>query len=117
MVIPQEQLAFSAIAPVAPLVVASPVLDEPYKLGRASVEYHDAHAILAKASGVMSEYDFTLNLSNGCRFGCTCYAILFSTTPKRTRLPGRLSKSCQRIDSLLKQRIKARMTPELNDLS
>lgn len=29
MVIPQEQLAFSAIDPVAPLVVAPPVLDGP----------------------------------------------------------------------------------------
>ena len=36
-------------------------------------------SILTRATGFMSEYDFTLNPYSGCAFGCTyCYAAFFS---------------------------------------
>jgi len=51
----------------------------PGRAGSAAVFYENARAILTRAGGFLSEYDFTLNPYNGCSFGCTyCYAAFFS---------------------------------------
>ena len=54
-------------------------------LGRSEVTRAHAGQILTKATGFMSEYDFTLNPYSGCGFGCTyCYAAFFARdTDKR----------------------------------
>jgi DNA repair photolyase len=54
-------------------------LARPIHFGQASIEYKPANAILTRATGFMSEYDYTLNPYAGCAFGCTyCYAAFFS---------------------------------------
>ncbi|MCY4580810.1 MAG: radical SAM protein [Chloroflexi bacterium] len=51
----------------------------PDQIGKTEVGYREVKAILNKASGFLSEYDFSLNPYAGCSFGCTyCYAIRFS---------------------------------------
>lgn len=51
----------------------------PIRVGGTRVSYADASQILTKATGFMSEYDFTLNPYAGCGFGCTyCYAAFFA---------------------------------------
>ena len=62
-----------------------PVLpDRPIQLGQAVVEYSPVRDILTRASGFMSEYDYTLNPYSGCSFGCTyCYAAFFSMSREK----------------------------------
>jgi DNA repair photolyase len=51
----------------------------PAKLGHAEITYVATRSILTRASGFMSDYDFTLNPYGGCSFGCTyCYAAFFA---------------------------------------
>ena len=51
----------------------------PDTAGTAEVDYSAATQVLTKATGFMSEYDFTLNPYSGCGFGCTyCYAAFFA---------------------------------------
>ena len=94
--------------PVAPPVIDVPkkfVLDAPDRLGRTSVEYHDARAILTRGSRFMSEYDFTLNPYSGCGFGCTyCYAAFFYTSKKERDSWGDWVKVKQNAINLLAKR-------------
>ena len=52
--------------------------DLPTSIGHAKLEYYEPREILTRATGFMSEYDFTLNPYSGCSFGCNyCYAAFF----------------------------------------
>jgi len=58
--------------------------DKPVRIGHADIAYRPTQTILTKATGFMSDYDFTLNPYSGCSFGCTyCYAAFFSRSPER----------------------------------
>jgi DNA repair photolyase len=58
--------------------------DKPVRIGHADVAYRSTQSILTKATGFMSDYDFTLNPYSGCSFGCSyCYAAFFSRSPER----------------------------------
>jgi DNA repair photolyase len=62
----------------------------PTQLGHASVGYKSTPSILTKASGFMSDYDFTLNPYAGCTFGCTyCYAAFFTRDVAKQETWGR----------------------------
>lgn len=51
------------------------------RVGGAGVAYAPARSVLTKATGFMSEYDFTLNPYSGCSFGCSyCYAAFFGAS-------------------------------------
>ncbi len=76
MTIPSDQQSF---LPLFGTPDTKPQPSRPTRLGRASIEYKPARAILTRATGFMDEYDFTLNPYSGCAFGCTyCYAAFFS---------------------------------------
>lgn len=48
-----------------------------------TVNFIDAKSILSKASGFISDYDFTLNPYRGCQYACSyCYAAAFSPNSK-----------------------------------
>lgn len=80
-------------------------IDGPDQFGHASIEKHDAREILTRASGFMSEYDFTLNPYSGCGFGCSyCYAAFFSTTKEERDSWGEWVKVKQNAISLLAKR-------------
>lgn len=48
-------------------------------MGRVAITAVDASTIMTKASGFMSDYDFTVNPYSGCAFACAyCYAAAFA---------------------------------------
>lgn len=56
---------------------ASP--EPPEHMGHAQITYVSSASILTKATGFMSDYDYTLNPYSGCSYGCTyCYAAFFA---------------------------------------
>src|SRR4051812_9719500 len=58
---------------------SAPPDTRPTRSGHADVGYLAPSAILTRATGFMSDYDFTLNPYSGCSFGCTyCYAAFFT---------------------------------------
>jgi toxin-antitoxin system PIN domain toxin len=62
----------------------------PERIGDTEVSYRDAASILTRATGFMSDYDFTLNPYSGCGFGCSyCYAAFFSRDAQRSDSWGR----------------------------
>ncbi|MGY6502454.1 MAG: radical SAM protein [Acidimicrobiales bacterium] len=66
------------VVPVELSLFGSPA-ELPDHVGHASVTSRPASAALAKATGFMSDYDYTLNPYTGCAFGCTyCYAASFA---------------------------------------
>src|SRR5690606_32745727 len=53
--------------------------ERPVQIGHARIDYQAASSILTRATGFMSDFDFTLNPYSGCSFGCTyCYAAFFA---------------------------------------
>ena len=62
-------------------MTAAPSAQLPSRVGGAGVAYAPARGVLTKATGFMSEYDFTLNPYSGCSFGCSyCYAAFFGAS-------------------------------------
>jgi DNA repair photolyase len=56
-----------------------PTVTFPLRIGRTTVEKSETRSILTRASGFMSDYDYTFNPYAGCSYGCTyCYAAFFA---------------------------------------
>lgn len=80
---PTQPTLFAGNADAQPIAPGpSWTLDSrPDSIGETSVGYNLTREILTRASGFLSDYDFTLNPYSGCSFGCTyCYAAFFSRT-------------------------------------
>jgi DNA repair photolyase len=66
-----------------------PATSFPLSIGRTRVEDRPSNSILTRASGFMSDFDYTLNPYSGCSFGCTyCYAAFFSRDDELQRTWG-----------------------------
>lgn len=56
----------------------------PDRLGRANVRQIDVKSILAKPTGSLASFDYSLNPYVGCGFACSyCYASFFQADPER----------------------------------
>lgn len=78
---PAQPTLFADRADTQPDASAWAPDSRPDSIGETSVGYNLTREILTRASGFLSDYDFTLNPYSGCSFGCTyCYAAFFSRT-------------------------------------
>ena len=67
------------LIPVNDAIVSTAEKSRPDRIGQAVVTYAPTSQVLAKPTGFLDAYDFTLNPYSGCSFGCTyCYSAFFS---------------------------------------
>ena len=77
----------------------------PSRAGGAEVTSAPARSVLTKATGFMSEYDFTLNPYSGCSFGCSyCYAAFFSPSQENRDAWGQWVRVKENAEELLANR-------------
>ena len=77
----------------------------PTRIGQTKVNYSTPRDILTKATGFMSDYDFTLNPYSGCSFGCTyCYAAFFTNDVAKEASWGTWVTAKENATELLKKR-------------
>ena len=77
----------------------------PVKIGKTEITYAPARDILTRATGFMSEYDYTLNPYMGCGFGCSyCYAAFFAYSDEASRTWGEWVRVKENAAELLSRR-------------
>jgi DNA repair photolyase len=80
----------------------------PAQIGGCAVEYRPARSILTRSTGFIDAFDFTLNPSSGCSFGCSyCYAAAFVRDQQRRASWGQWVQVKENALELLRKRRRA----------